>query len=83
MCYMDKITNIYHINNTYVFHYLISISVDINATRNAISEFLTILNTSGGAAQHNISTVYISTLANERDPFDFKSISSQTDVTEQ
>jgi len=34
------------------------------------------------AAQHNI-TVYIATLTYERDPFDLKSILSQTSITEQ
>ena len=43
-----KITNIYHINNTYVPHYFFSINVGINVTRNAISDFLTIQNKSGG-----------------------------------
>ena len=35
------------------------------------------------AEQHNINTVYILTLTYERDPFDLKSIPSQTDITEQ
>ena len=43
-----KITNIYHINITYVFHFLFSINVGNNVTKNAISDFLTIQNTSGG-----------------------------------
>ena len=35
------------------------------------------------AAQHNITTVYISTLTYEKDPFDLKSIPSQKGITEQ
>ena len=35
------------------------------------------------AAQHNTTTVYISTLTYEKDTFDLKSIRSQKDITEQ
>jgi len=68
----------------YVFHYLLSINVFIKVTRNAISDFLTIKNTSGGEcseAQYHYC-LHINPDISER-PFDLKAISSQKGFTEQ
>ena len=51
-----KITNIYHINHAFLFHYLFSINAGMNVTKNVLFEFLTIQNTPGGdcsAAQYH------------------------------
>ena len=79
-----KITSGNPINNTVVLHYLVNINAGIYIPRNMLFYYFAIQDTPGGeCCQHSITTVYISTLTNKRDPFDLKFIPSQTDITEQ
>ena len=62
-----KITNSEHINHTYMFHYLLSIKDGLNITRNGLFDYLAIQkHLVMTAAQHNITTVDITTPTYER-----------------
>ena len=76
-----KISNGNHINHAFVLHYLIYINADIYVSRNLILQFKTLLMVN--VVQHNITTVYFTTLTYERNTFDLKSIPSQADITVQ
>ena len=67
-----------------MFHYLFSINDGINITRIAISDFLTIQNTSSGEcyAAIYITSVYILTLTYKKDTFDLTFIPFEIDITE-